>query len=121
MEKLDELGVPQRALSLSFYCRSQDFPLGTGFNWLSYSVLQHIIANICNMTVDKLIYNAGDAHVYLNQIDGCKEQLQRKGSDTLPQLIIKRQLANIDDISFDDFEIVNYTPDPPIKFPLSVG
>lgn len=120
-EKLNELKVPKRALSLSFYCRSQDYPLGTGFNWLSYSVLQHIIANICNMTVDKLVYNAGDTHIYLNQIDGCREQLERKGSDNLPQLIIKRQLTDVDDISFDDFEIVNYTPDPPIKFPLSVG
>ena len=121
MEKLDELNVPRRALSLSFYCRSQDFPLGTGFNWLSYSILQHIMANICNMAVDKLVYNAGDTHVYLNQIDGCKEQLQRKGSDELAQLVIKRQFINIDDISFNDFEIVNYIPDPPIKFPLSVG
>lgn len=120
-EKLNELNVPKRALSLSFYCRSQDFPLGTGFNWLSYSMLQYIIANICNMAVDKLVYYAGDTHIYLNQIDGCKEQLQRKGSDKLAQLIIKRQLTDIDDISFDDFEIMNYVPDPPIKIPLSVG
>ena len=120
-EKLDELNVPRRGLSLSFYCRSQDFPLGTGFNWLSYSILQHIIANICNMTVDKLVYNAGDTHIYLNQIDGCKEQLTRKGHDSLAQLIIKRQLTSVDDISYDDFEIVNYHPDPVIKFPLSVG
>ena len=73
------------------------------------------------MTVDKLVYYAGDTHVYLNQIDCCKEQLQRKGSDKLAQLIIKRQLTDIDHISFHDFEIINYTPDPAIKIPLSVG
>ena len=121
MEKLDELNVPKRELSLSFVTRSQDFPLGTPYNISSYAWLCHIIANICNMAVGKLVYFGGDIHIYTNQIDACKEQLERKGFDELPKLIIKRQLENIDDINFDDFEIADYNSDPTIKFPLSVG
>lgn len=113
--------IPKYELSLSFYCRSQDAPLGTPYNIASYAVLCHIIANICNMTVGDLIYNAGDVHIYENQLEGCKEQLERKGYDELPKLVIKRQLTDIDDIKYDDFEIINYKSDPAIKFPLSVG
>lgn len=120
-EKLDELGVPKHALSLSFMCRSQDFPLGTPYNIGSYALLCHIIANICNMVPDRLVYFGGDVHIYTNQIDACKEQLSRTGFDKLPKLTIKRKLENLDNINYDDFEIVNYNSDPAIKFPLSVG
>lgn len=120
-EELDNFNVPTRALSLSFYCRSQDVPLGTPFNLLSYSLLCHIIANICNMVPERLVYFGGDVHIYKNQIEGCEEQLSRNGFDKLPQLIIKRRLKDLDDIEYDDFEIINYQSEPPIKFPLSVG
>lgn len=120
-EELDNFNVPTRALSLSFMCRSQDLPLGTPFNLLSYSILCHIIANICNMVPERLVYFGGDIHIYKNQIEGCKEQLARNGFDKLPQLIIKRRLKDLDDIKYDDFEIINYQSEPPIKFPLSVG
>ena len=113
--------IPKHELSLSFYCRSQDVPLGTPYNIASYAVLCHIIANICNMTVGDLIYNAGDVHIYENQLEGCREQLTRNGYNELPELIIKRQLTDIDDIKYDDFEIINYKSNPAIKFPLSVG
>ena len=120
-ERLDGLGVPERELSISFSMRSNDAPLGLPLNMLEYSILCHIIANICNMTVGRLIYFGGDIHIYTNQIEACKEQLERKGFDKLPKLIIKRKLENIDDINYDDLEIVNYNSDPVIKFPLSVG
>ena len=120
-ETLDKLNVPKRALSLSFYCRSQDFPLGTPYNIASYSILCYIIANICNMVPEELVYFGGDIHIYENQLDACKTQLQRKGNDKLPKLIITKQLKNINDISFNDIEIIDYHPDDAIKFPLSVG
>lgn len=116
-----EYDIPKRELSLSFNMRSTDWPCGCPFNILSYSVLCHIIANICNMTVGKLVYFGGDVHIYTNQIEGCKEQLSRKGYDKLPKLIMKRKFENIDDVHFDDFEIVDYESEPSIKFPLSVG
>lgn len=121
MEELDEMDIPKLGLSISFSMRSTDIPLGLVWNIPSYALLCNIIANICNMVPDKLIYFGGDVHIYANQMDGCKEQLERKGSDTLPQLIMKRKFENIDEINYDDFEIVDYNPDPVIKFPLSVG
>lgn len=121
MEELDELNVPKRELSLSFSMRSNDFCVGNPYNISEYSLLCHIIANICNMAVGKVIYFGGDIHIYTNHIEQAKEQLNRKGSDELPKLIIKRKLESIDDIKYDDFEIKDYHPDPPIKYQLNVG
>ena len=75
---LDEQEVPKRAISLMWNQRSQDVPLGGPYNWASYSLLLEIIAKTVNMVPDELIINIGDAHIYLNQIDGVNEQLGRE-------------------------------------------
>ena len=75
---LDESNIPTRAISLMWNQRSCDFPLGIPFNIASYGLLLEIIAKEVNMVPDELIGNLGDCHIYLNQIEGCKEQIGRK-------------------------------------------
>jgi thymidylate synthase len=58
--------------------RSVDTPLGLPFNIASYGLLLEIIAKTVNMVPDELIGNLGDCHIYLNQIDGVKEQIGRE-------------------------------------------
>jgi len=74
----DEHNVPKRAISLMYNTRSQDLPLGTPFNISSYALLLEIIGKMVNMVPDELITNMGDCHIYLNQIDGVKEQIGRE-------------------------------------------
>lgn len=112
----------KQELSCFFYCRSQDVPLGTPFNIASYALLTHILANICNMDVGELIYSGGDCHIYLNQLEGVKEQLLRNPYKfDSPKLKINRELTNVDDLSIDDFSIINYESYEKINIPLSVG
>lgn len=120
-EMLDKLNVPRRALSCSFTMRSTDEICGLPFNIASYACLTYIIANICNMSAEELIYFGNDIHVYENHVELALKQLKRKGYTKLPKLIIKRQLTDIDDINYDDFEIDNYKANDSIKFPLNVG
>jgi thymidylate synthase len=80
-----------------------------------------MVAKLVNMVPDELLASLGDCHIYLNQMEGVKEQLSRKGSDIIPKLVIHGNQKSIEDFKYDDFEIVNYHPDPIIKFPLSVG
>jgi len=118
-EVLDELNIPTRAISLMYNCRSQDVPLGTPFNISSYALLLEIIAKQVNMVPDELISNMGDCHIYLNQIDGVKEQLTREPFE-LPTLRIAS--GPLDDIAHHeimDFDILNYQSHPSIKMPLS--
>ena len=74
----DEREIPTRAISLMYNARSQDVPLGTPFNIASYALLLEIIGKMVNMVPDELIANMGDCHIYLNQIDGVKEQIGRE-------------------------------------------
>lgn len=74
-EVLTELNIPTRAISLMWNQRSVDTPLGLPFNIASYGLLLEMIAKEVNMVPDELIGNLGDCHIYLNQIDGVKEQI----------------------------------------------
>lgn len=73
-----ENNLPTRAISLMWNQRSCDVPLGIPFNIASYGLLLEILANVVNMVPDELIGNLGDCHIYLNQIEGCKEQIGKQ-------------------------------------------
>jgi len=133
---LDKRGVPRRAISLMWNQRSVDVPLGLPFNIASYGLLLEIIAKITNMVPDELIGNLGDCHIYENQIDGIKEQLNREPYPLSSLRIniefwptqsgecgIGELTNNIDflikEMRIDDFQIENYKSHPTIKIPLS--
>jgi len=81
-DALDTRNIPTRAISLMWNQRSCDLPLGIPFNIASYGLLLEIIAKTVNMVPDELIGNLGDCHIYLNQIDGVKEQIGRELSES---------------------------------------
>jgi thymidylate synthase len=117
--------IPTRAISLMYNARSQDVPLGTPFNISSYALFLEIIGRMVNMVPDELIANMGDCHIYLNQIDGVKEQLKREPYD-LPKLKISDAInfnGSIDDFldscDKNSFELEDYKSHPTIKIPLS--
>lgn len=120
--------IPTRAISLMWNQRSCDFPLGIPMNIASYALLLTIIAKEVNMVPDELIGNLGDCHIYLNQIDGVKEQLTREPYKlpTLRHLKTDEFYKSLgDDLSLithldnTDFVIENYQSHPKIHFPLS--
>jgi thymidylate synthase len=121
----DKHNIPTRAISLMFNMRSSDVPLGLPFNIASYGLLLEIIGKLVNMIPNELIANLGDAHIYLNQVEGCKEQLTRTPMK-LPNLTILDSVnfnGTIDDFldsyTRDSFKIEGYESHPTIKMPLS--
>ena len=121
-EDLDKYNVPKRKLSCLWNQRSVDVPLGLCFNILSYSILTSMISQCVNMVPGELIFNGGDTHVYENQIEGVKEQLERNPHRYgLPMLRLNPDIKNIDEFTYDDIQIEGYQSYPAIKFPLSVG
>lgn len=118
-DPLEYYHIPKRAISLSWNQRSCDTPLGIPYNIASYGLLLEILARECNMVPDELIGNLGDTHIYLNQLEGVQEQLQRSSYD-LPSLGIKpRKVSDIGEYEPSDFIINNYQSHPSIKYPLS--
>lgn len=65
-------------LSCQLYQRSADMGLGVPFNVASYSLLTYMIAHLTDLKPGDFIHTIGDAHVYLNHVDGLLEQLKRE-------------------------------------------
>jgi thymidylate synthase len=115
-EFLNEKGVPTRKLSLKWNQRSCDVPLGIPFNIASYGILLHLLAREVNMIPHQLKFTGGDCHIYLNQVEGVKEQLKRN-THKLSKLVLSN--TSIDELKYDDIKIVDYKSEPTISFPLS--
>ncbi|MRX54679.1 thymidylate synthase [Bacillus idriensis] len=111
--------VANGKLSCQLYQRSGDVFLGIPFNIASYSLLTHMIAHVTGLQVGEFVHTIGDAHIYTNHIDQIKTQLEREPRE-LPQLVIKRQVNDIDDFTFDDFEIVGYDPHPKLTGKVAI-
>ncbi len=111
--------VADGKLSCQLYQRSADIFLGVPFNIASYALLTHMVAQVTGLKVGEFVHTLGDAHLYLNHMEQAELQLTRT-PHTLPQLVIKRDIKALDDFQFEDFEIVNYTPDAAISAPVAV-
>ncbi|MBI2463820.1 thymidylate synthase [Candidatus Peregrinibacteria bacterium] len=104
-------------LDCQLYQRSADIALGVPYNIASYSALLTMMAQECDLTPGIFVHTLGDAHIYLNHIEGLKEQLTRKPYD-LPRLKLKKK--PIWDVKLEDFELTDYQHCKFIKFPIAV-
>ena len=111
--------VSNNKLSCQLYQRSADVFLGVPFNIASYALLTMMIAQVCNLQLGEFVHTLGDAHIYLNHIEQVRLQLSRK-HHPLPQMKINPEVKNIFDFKYDDFNLVGYNPDPPIKAPVAI-
>ncbi len=104
-------------LDCQLYQRSADIALGVPFNIASYAALMMMVAQECNLTPGIFTHTMGDAHIYLNHIEGLQEQLKRTPKK-LPTLTIAKKPFG--EIKFEDFKLEGYEHDPFIKFPVAV-
>lgn len=111
--------VADKKLSCQMYQRSADVFLGVPFNIASYSLLTHMIAQVCGYEVGDFIHTFGDTHIYLNHIEQVNLQLSREPMP-LPKLKLNKEVKNIEDFKFEDIEILNYNSHPPIKGKISI-
>jgi thymidylate synthase len=111
--------VSENKLSCQLYQRSADIFLGVPFNIASYSILTHMIANVCGLELGDFIHTLGDAHIYKNHVNQANTQLLRKVKK-LPRIQFRKNFETINDFKYEDFEIVGYDPHPNISAPIAV-
>ena len=116
---LFQFHVAEGRLSCLLYQRSADTPVGLVFNIAQYSLLTHMVAQQCDLAPGDFVWTGGDCHIYLNQVEGVRQQLQREPRP-LPTLVIHRRPPSIFDYSPEDFEIRNYDPHPPLTYPVAI-
>ena len=106
-------------LSCQMYQRSCDLFLGVPFNIASYSLLTHMIAQVCELEAGELVHVLGDAHIYLNHVEQVKEQLAREPLP-LPTLWINPDVRDILNFTMEDFRLENYQSHSAIKADMAV-
>ena len=106
-------------LSCQMYQRSCDMFLGVPFNIASYSLLTHMIAQVCGLEAGEFVHVLGDAHIYLNHVEQVKEQLAREPLP-LPTLWINPDVQDILTFTMEDFRLDGYNSYASIKAPMAV-
>lgn len=111
--------VSKGKLSCQLYQRSCDVFLGVPFNIASYSILTHMIAQVCGLAVGDFIWTGGDVHIYKDHIDQVQLMLSRETKE-LPQIVLDTSITNIDDFTMDNIKVVGYDPHDTIKAKMAV-
>lgn len=97
--------------------RSGDIALGIPFNLACYSLLTMMIAKECGYELGEFSHTIIDAHIYVNHIEGLKEQLERE-EYPLPKIEINDK--PFDELTFSDIRLIGYKSHPVIKFDVAV-
>ena len=121
-----EWDVTDGKLNCLVHQRSCDVPLGLPFNVTQYAVLVNLLAHCTGLSVGTLNWSIKDAHIYVNQVEGIKEQINR--FETLedlpaPKLWINPEVKDFFEIDnsreLKDIEIIDYQHHGKLSFPIS--
>ena len=118
---LAQFKVTNGKLSCQLYQRSADMFLGVPFNIASYSLLTHMLAQICGLEVGDFVWTGGDCHIYNNHFEQVKQQLERtpvKGP--VLEMPAFENLAELLQTKTSDYKLLNYNPMDSIKAPMAV-
>ena len=121
-----EWDVTDNHLNAWVHQRSCDVPLGLPFNVTQYSVLLYMLAHVTGLKPGKLNWSIKDAHIYVNQVEGIKEQI-RRGEELedlpAPELWLNPDVKDF--FEFDnskdlkDIKVLKYQHHGKINFPIA--
>ena len=114
-----QFNVTEGRLSCMMFQRSCDMFLGVPFNIASYSLLTHLIAQVCHLEVGEFVHVLGDAHIYLNHVEQVKEQLKREPFPA-PQLWLNPDITDITKFTMADIKLVDYQSHDTIRADMAV-
>jgi thymidylate synthase len=104
-------------LDCQLYQRSADLGLGVPFNIASYALLLTMVGQECGLTPGIFVHTLGDAHIYLNHVEGLKQQLTREPLP-LPRVTVARR--HIGELGVEDIVLHDYQHHPFIRLPVAV-
>ena len=103
--------------------RSWDGPLGGNFNEVQCWALLAITAQITGHKVGKATHSINNAHIYEDQLELVKEQVERVPYPA-PKFHINSDIKTLKDletwVTMDDFAVTEYQHHPAIKYPFTV-
>ena len=118
-EHMDYMKVPKRFISCMMNQRSADAFLGVPFNISQYAIITHLFGKVLNMAPREFIWSGGDCHIYNNLKDQVEEQLKRIPYES-PRIKIADSVDNLENLKYNDFEVLDYRFHPAIKGQVAV-
>ena len=107
--------------------RSCDVALGLPFNVTQYATLLMLLAQTTGHKPGELLWVINDAHLYVNQLEGINQQIERfnaNGCPVAPKLWINPDIKDFFDFDHSrellDIKLENYQYNVKIKMPVSV-
>lgn len=109
-------------LNIHVHQRSGDLPLGVPFNMSGYALIANLLAKEVDMPVGKMLHTITDAHIYEDQMEGVKEQLEREPvAGSSPTLVMPdKSLFDLGVSDVEKFGIEDYNSRGRIRFPVAV-
>ncbi len=100
--------------------RSQDVLAANSWNVVQYSVLVHMLAQVCDMRVGELVHVIADAHIYDRHVDLIKELIMREPQPA-PTFTLNPDIHDFYKFTPDDVHLENYVTGPQIKdIPIAI-
>lgn len=99
--------------------RSQDVLTANNWNVVQYSVLVHMLAQVCDMYVGEFMHVIADAHIYDRHVDLVKELISRPTYDA-PKFWLNPDVKDFYDFTKDDVKVEGYQFGEQISIPVAV-
>ena len=100
--------------------RSQDVLAANNWNVVQYSVLVHMLAQVCDMQVGELVHVIADAHIYDRHIPLIRELIQREPK-AAPTFRLNPDVHDFYAFTPEDVKLENYEFGPQIKdIPIAI-
>ena len=128
---LTEMGLEPCAYSMTFNVtgdrlnailnqRSQDILAANNWNVVQYSVLVHMLAQVCGLKAGELVHVISDAHIYDRHVEIIKELISRPQYPA-PKFRLNPEIKDFYDFTVEDMIIEDYEKNPQIKnIPIAV-
>ncbi len=128
---LMEMGLEPCAYSMTFNVtgdklnailnqRSQDILAANNWNVVQYSVLVHMLAQVCGLKAGELVHVIADAHIYDRHVPIIKELIGRPQYPA-PKFRLNPEIKDFYDFTTDDIIIEDYQKNEQIKnIPIAV-
>jgi len=115
------VNLEKKQLNVMINLRSSDYYLANNWNVCTGAFFVHMLCNLkgIDLTPGELTIVTGDTHIYENHMEAITECLTREPRP-YPKLVVKREVENICDFTFDDMEIIGYHPYPNISVDMVV-
>ena len=115
-----KLGHSKLTLNMSLHQRSQDVLAAWAFNTCQYAVLQHMLAQVCDMEVGEFLHSDINCHIYDRHVPLVKELCSREPMPA-PKFVLNPIVTDFYKFAPTDVALLGYeVSGPQIEIPIAI-